>query len=87
MALGLPVVASDVGGMHEAIPSNAVGILVPPRDWKSMANALERLADKPEMRWEMGCAASAFVRTQFTVEKQTAGFLEFLHHVLNQETA
>jgi colanic acid/amylovoran biosynthesis glycosyltransferase len=86
MALGLPVVASDVGGMREAIPSDVVGILVPPRDWKSMADALERLADDPEMRWEVGCAASAFVRTQFTVEKQTAGFLEFLHHALNQET-
>jgi colanic acid/amylovoran biosynthesis glycosyltransferase len=85
MALGLAVVATDVGGMREAISSEATGLLVPVRDWKSMADALEKLARNPELRRQMGCAASAFVRSRFTSERQTADFLEFFQEVLNRE--
>jgi colanic acid/amylovoran biosynthesis glycosyltransferase len=85
MALGLAVVATDVGGMREAIPSEATGLLVPVRDWKSMADALERLARNPELRRQMGCAARALVCSRFTSERQTADFLEFFKRILNGE--
>lgn len=88
MALGLPVVASKVGGMREAVPSDAYGVLVPPRDWKSMADALERLAKDGSLRAQMGASASAFVRSRFTAQEQTDGFLGLFRTALGrQETA
>lgn len=87
MAVGLPVVAADVGGMSEAIPSPEVGFLVPARDWKTMANVLERLAGDPALRTRTGTAASQWVRSQFTAEKQTAGFMELFDQARLQEPA
>ena len=84
MALGLPVVASEVGGMREAVPSDAYGVLVPPRDWKSMADALERLAKDGSLRAQMGASASAFVRSRFTVQEQTDGFLGLFRTALGR---
>ena len=77
MAWGLPVVVGDVGGMSEAISNEETGILVPPRDWKGMADALERLAKDENLRRQMGARARELVRQRFTLEKQRSGFVEF----------
>ena len=87
MALGLPVVACDVGGMREAIPSDEVGLLVQVRNWKSMADALEKLARDPGLRARIGASASVFVRSKFTAESQAGGFLALFHRALGEEVA
>ena len=85
MALGLPVVASEVGGMREALPAESVGLLVPARDWRAMADALEKLALDPKLRMDMGVSASNFVRSRFTVQEQTRGFLTLFRQVMESE--
>jgi glycosyltransferase involved in cell wall biosynthesis len=40
MATGLPVVATDHGGIPEAIENGVSGILVPERDYKALSHAL-----------------------------------------------
>jgi colanic acid/amylovoran biosynthesis glycosyltransferase len=87
MALGLPLVGSDVGGMREAIPSDEYGLLIPARNWMSMADALEKLAGDAQLRAQIGKSASAFVRSRFTTEEQIAGFLSLFRKVLDRETA
>jgi len=54
MAAGLPVVATRVGGVPEAVVSEATGLLVSPRDPNSLAVALRRLLDDPEAGRTMG---------------------------------
>lgn len=49
-AAGLPIVATDVGGVRGAVGDGAAGLLVPPRDAAAAAAALRRLADDPELR-------------------------------------
>jgi glycosyltransferase involved in cell wall biosynthesis len=47
MALGLPIVASDVGGIGEAIVQGESGLLTPPRSEQALARALiELLSDR-----------------------------------------
>jgi glycosyltransferase involved in cell wall biosynthesis len=49
MACGKPVVATRVGGVPEAICSSELGILVPPKDPKSLSWAIEEALDK---KWD-----------------------------------
>jgi len=49
MASGVPVVASDVGGIPEIVRHEATGLLVPPHDIKRIAGALNRLLDTPDL--------------------------------------
>jgi glycosyltransferase involved in cell wall biosynthesis len=48
MASGLPVVASDIGGLPDFVKPDVNGVLVPPRDAPALADALRALlADAP----------------------------------------
>ena len=54
MAVGLPVVVTDVGGMREAVTDGVHGFVVPPRDPAALAAALLELAADGELRQKMG---------------------------------
>lgn len=59
MAAGLPVVASDVGGVSEQVEHGVTGLLVPRGDAVALASALQGLIDDPELRRRMGEAGHA----------------------------
>jgi glycosyltransferase involved in cell wall biosynthesis len=54
MEAGLPVVATDVGGLPELVEEGDTGLLVPPRDPTALAAALNRLLADPGLRGRMG---------------------------------
>jgi glycosyltransferase involved in cell wall biosynthesis len=56
MAHGLPIIATDVGGIPDLVTAD-VGILVPPGDSPALAEAMKLLAFDSEMRKRMGQAA------------------------------
>src|SRR5713226_7502685 len=56
MAHGIPVIASEVGGIPDMIGDDA-GIRVVPGDSAALAEAMLRLANDPELRRQMGAAA------------------------------
>ncbi len=56
MAHGLPVIASEVGGIPDLVSEDS-GILVPPGNDEDLAAAMRRLANDPELRAKMGAAA------------------------------
>ena len=58
LALGLPVVATAVGGVPEAINVEN-GVLVPPRDPAALADAIRELVNDPERRRRLGDGARA----------------------------
>ena len=49
-AAGLPIVATDVGGVREALGGGSGGLLIPPRDRDGAVRALERLRDDEGLR-------------------------------------
>ena len=67
MACGLPVVASRVGGLPEAVSDGVEGLLVPPGDPQALAQAVQRLADAG-VRRQMGEAARRRALGEFSLQ-------------------
>jgi glycosyltransferase involved in cell wall biosynthesis len=72
MAAGLPVVATPVGAIPEAIEDGRSGLLVPVRDVASLEAALRRLIDDPALRIAVGARARARVEAVFAFESVIA---------------
>jgi glycosyltransferase involved in cell wall biosynthesis len=69
-AVGLPVVATDVGGNREVVCDGVSGLLVPPNDAAALAAAMENvLGLAPGRRAEMGRRGRAHVEAQFGIER------------------
>jgi sugar transferase (PEP-CTERM/EpsH1 system associated) len=77
MAAGLPVVATPVGAIPEAIRDGVEGLLVPPRDAEALAAALGSLVRDRARRASLGRAARARAESEFGVEA-VVGRLEAL---------
>lgn len=66
MAYDLPVVASDWQGPKDVVANGETGILCPVHDVKAFADALQRLAEDPASRTQMGRAGRARYERLFT---------------------
>ncbi len=74
-AVGLPIVASRVGGIPEAVRHGFNGLLVPPGDPQALAAAIAELLQDPERRWAFGRAGRSLVAREFSVEAMVKGNL------------
>ncbi|XOB40742.1 MAG: glycosyltransferase family 4 protein [Candidatus Nealsonbacteria bacterium] len=68
MSCGLGIIASDVGGIREAIDEKC-GILIKRGDKEELKKALEKLLKNPELIQEMGRAAQEKTVKEFSLEK------------------
>lgn len=75
-AMGLPVVASRVGGLPDIIEHNRTGILVEPQDPIALAEAIVRVLSNPVKAWDMGRAARMFVEKNYSSGQMVASTLE-----------
>jgi glycosyltransferase involved in cell wall biosynthesis len=86
MAAGLPVVATDVGGVREAVEDGETGFLVPAADSEALAGALERLLVDGELRRRLGAAGRARALSRFDVSHYRAAYGELYWQRLNAST-
>lgn len=68
MSVGLPVVATYVGGVPDLIVHSKNGLLVPPKNSDLMADAILQLARSPEYRTKLGGAAQTTIRNSFGIQ-------------------
>ena len=66
---GLPVVASDVGGIPEIIDDGKTGILIQPRRHTLIRDMLNHLAESPALRDKLGNALREKIARSFSPEK------------------
>jgi glycosyltransferase involved in cell wall biosynthesis len=64
-ATGLPVVATNVGGVPEVVEDNKTGILVERGNVEELAAALEKLIVNPALRAKMGLAGRQLVEKKY----------------------
>jgi len=84
MAMGLPVVATDVPGCREAVVAGETGFLVPPRDVDELVRAIQKLVEDPALRRRMGQAGRARAAQRFAIERITAQYLDLYAELLRR---
>jgi glycosyltransferase involved in cell wall biosynthesis len=67
LAAGVPVIASDIGGLPEHVEDGVNGLLVPPDDVDAWAEAIDRLRDD-DVSMELGEGAYRRWRAEFSPE-------------------
>ncbi len=72
MASGLPVVATDHGGIREAVSDGENGFLVPEGAPEPLAERLAALLGDPALRARMGAAGRRIAEERFDAERQMA---------------
>jgi len=68
MAMGKPVVGTQVGGIPEVVIPEETGLLVPPRDPRALARAMARLLADPELGRRLGDKGRELVLAKFSLE-------------------
>jgi len=87
MALGVPVVATNVGGPAEIIEDGREGYLVAPREPRVWAQAIRRILDTPDRGLEMGRAGRHRVEQLFTIEHHVAATLDTYRRAIARAAA
>jgi glycosyltransferase involved in cell wall biosynthesis len=70
MALGIPVVVTDIGSMSEMVISDSTGFLVSPNDPNALAEKILHLLNNPDMARKMSMAARLRVEQFFTAQRE-----------------
>jgi glycosyltransferase involved in cell wall biosynthesis len=78
MALGKPVVASDIPGIREVVESGRTGVLVPPGDPEALAATLRSLVESPELRASLGARARELVASRYALADVHDRIVKFL---------
>jgi glycosyltransferase involved in cell wall biosynthesis len=69
MAMGRPVITSDVPGCRETVSDGLNGYLVPARDVGALVDAMLRFLDDPGLISSMGRASRRIAEARFDVQK------------------
>ena len=78
MAIGLPVVTTDVPGCRETIVEGVNGFLVPARDATALAEAMTYFVTHPEKIVPMGLESRRIAEDRFDVHRQNCKLLDLI---------
>lgn len=76
MSMGLPVIATRVGGTPEIVSHMETGLLVPMGDVNALANAMRLALDDPALMARLGSAARRAAETRFSPGQHTRRLVE-----------
>jgi len=74
MALGRPIITTNVAGCRETVEDGFNGFLVPPKDPNALAEAMIRLIENPSLIVEMGVNSRKLAEERYDIKK-TDGIL------------
>ncbi len=85
MSCGLPVIVSDAASHTEQVVHGEHGLVVPPAQPESAAQAILELAEDPSRRAEMSVAARRRAVEEFNRARMVEGYERFLEELLRQD--
>lgn len=85
-AVGLPVIATQVGGLSDIVADGQTGYLLPPGDLRGLVQAFQRLIDDPadaaSLRHRLGQSARARVLTRFDARQNAARLVQIMQEAV-----
>jgi glycosyltransferase involved in cell wall biosynthesis len=81
----VPIVATAVGGIPEAVKDGVTGVLVPPKDPDRLAAAILGLLEDPERRRQLGKAGRQWVENGFSADRMVEGNLSVYREFLGKD--
>jgi glycosyltransferase involved in cell wall biosynthesis len=84
MAMGKPVVATDVGGVSAAVRDGQTGLIVPSHDADALADKLVSLLTDNELATRIGAAGRELVRDSFDAERMAIETANLYREVLSR---
>lgn len=86
MAMERPVVAFDVGSIHQTVLDRETGVLVPPGDVQQMAAEVINLLNHPEVRAALGRAAREHMVECWSVDAMVGGYEQMIEEIYRSKT-
>lgn len=76
MALGAPVISTDVAGIPELVRNEKTGLCVEPNNPHALADAMQRLLDDVPLRCALSHEARQLIEREYDIDKNTARLRE-----------
>lgn len=87
LALGVPVVASRIGGMAELFEDSVHGLYVPAGDSTALRLSIDNFVEDPLTTQSMGLAGREWVKQHYAVERVVAEYSKLYRQLLKMEIA
>jgi glycosyltransferase involved in cell wall biosynthesis len=87
MSLGIPVVASNVGGIPSLVTDEETGLLVPAGDPMALATALDRLIQSPDLRHRLGVAGRQHVEEDCRPDQTACEYVRLYRRLIGARPA
>ncbi len=84
MAVGTPVVGTNIGGMRDIIAHGENGLLVAPNNSAALAGAIIHLLENDALRQSMGWAGKEAVRTRFSWDCVTNSLIQHYQRIISE---
>jgi len=82
---GVPIVATNVGGIPEIVQDGVTGFLVPPRDSEALAEKIIHVLDHPQEARKMGENAREKIKNHFSVQDMAKSYTRLYQSMNNEE--
>jgi glycosyltransferase involved in cell wall biosynthesis len=86
MAVGTPVVSTDVTGIPEILEDRVTGLAVPQRDASALATACGRLLQDPRLRRDLSVKARALVEERFDIRDNSMQLRDLFSRILARQS-
>lgn len=83
-AIGLPIIATDVGGTNEIIENYKTGFLIPDKDIKALEVKICELIENKDLRGKVGRNAHEFIKQNFNWDKIADEWIHEIGGMLNE---
>jgi glycosyltransferase involved in cell wall biosynthesis len=85
MAVGLPVVASNIGGLKEIIENKKNGFLVPPESSDDIFKCMNLFIKNPKLIEEMGSYARNYVQNNYSSVSQCQAMISLYEEIIHEQ--
>ncbi|OQX20368.1 MAG: hypothetical protein BWK75_04915 [Candidatus Altiarchaeales archaeon A3] len=81
MSVGVPTIATDVGGTMEVVKDYETGFLIEPKNTKQLEERILELISNPQLREDIGRNARLYVKENFSWEKCVNEYIKIFNEI------